>query len=106
MDYILFARADVALQPNPDEVRAVRYVDAAALRDMMDPASGLRWSPWFRCGVGTRTAHCGAFCTLHSRCHCLHKYMSRGGWALGAACRVAWMLAHMHGHIRARRRRV
>jgi len=60
VDYILFARADVALQPNPDEVRAVRYVDAAALRDMMDPASGLRWSPWFRCEAGTRTAESGA----------------------------------------------
>jgi len=48
VDYILFARADVALDPNPDEVRSVRYVDAAALRKMMAPESALRWSPWFR----------------------------------------------------------
>ena len=48
VDYILFARADVSLEPNPEEVQAVRYVDAAALRAMMAPESGLRWSPWFR----------------------------------------------------------
>ncbi|KAK9838284.1 hypothetical protein WJX81_002324 [Elliptochloris bilobata] len=48
VDYILFARAEVALDPNPDEVSAVRYVDAAALRAMMASGSGLRWSPWFR----------------------------------------------------------
>ena len=52
MDYILFARADVAMEPNPDEVQAVRYVDAATLRAMMAPESGLRWSPWFRRAPG------------------------------------------------------
>lgn len=47
VDYILFARADVKCEPNPDEVSAVRYVDAAELAAMLaDPA--LAWSPWFR----------------------------------------------------------
>ena len=54
VDYILFARADVSLAPNPDEVQAVRYVDTATLRAMMAPESGLRWSPWFRRAPGAR----------------------------------------------------
>lgn len=48
MDYVLLARADVALAPNPEEVEAVRYVSQAELSEMMDPGSGLAWSPWFR----------------------------------------------------------
>lgn len=104
VDYILFARADVALQPNADEVRAVRYVDAAALRDMMDPASGLRWSPWFRCEAGTRTAERGERGTRHLRCCCIHEGVSPAGWAL-VACGVAWMPALMHGAHTCRRRR-
>ncbi|GLC51786.1 hypothetical protein PLESTB_000548100 [Pleodorina starrii] len=50
VDYILFVRPPqpVTLAPNPDEVDDVRYVDRAQLAAMMDPGSGLRWSPWFR----------------------------------------------------------
>ncbi|KAL6770145.1 IDI1 [Auxenochlorella protothecoides x Auxenochlorella symbiontica] len=48
MDYILFIRAQVDLKPNPEEVMDTRYVTQAELAEMMDPASGLRWSPWFR----------------------------------------------------------
>jgi isopentenyl-diphosphate Delta-isomerase len=48
MDYILFARADVTLNPNPDEIQDVRFVTATELKAMMHPDSGLRWSPWFR----------------------------------------------------------
>ena len=49
MDYILLARLPgLTLAPNPEEVSEVRYVDAAELGRMMDPASGLAWSPWFR----------------------------------------------------------
>eukprot|EP00195_Chlamydomonas_chlamydogama_P005577 CAMPEP_0202896926 /NCGR_PEP_ID=MMETSP1392-20130828/5827_1 /ASSEMBLY_ACC=CAM_ASM_000868 /TAXON_ID=225041 /ORGANISM="Chlamydomonas chlamydogama, Strain SAG 11-48b" /LENGTH=246 /DNA_ID=CAMNT_0049582443 /DNA_START=89 /DNA_END=829 /DNA_ORIENTATION=+ len=48
MDYILFIRANVTLEPNPDEVEAVKYVTPAELKSMMAPDSGLRWSPWFR----------------------------------------------------------
>jgi isopentenyl-diphosphate delta-isomerase len=48
IDYILLARADVALAPNPEEVQAVKYVTQQELAEMMDPGSGLLWSPWFR----------------------------------------------------------
>lgn len=48
MDYILFARADVSLNPNPEEVQDVKYVTPSELKAMMHPDSGLRWSPWFR----------------------------------------------------------
>ena len=48
VDYILFARADVDLQPNPEEVADTRHVTEAELRAMMAPDSGLAWSPWFR----------------------------------------------------------
>ncbi len=48
VDYILFARADVSVEPNPEEVAATRYVTEAELADMMAPGSGLAWSPWFR----------------------------------------------------------
>jgi isopentenyl-diphosphate Delta-isomerase len=58
MDYIVFMRcgdrgaahapAAPPLDPNPDEVAEVRWVTRAELSEMMAPASGLRWSPWFR----------------------------------------------------------
>lgn len=38
----------MSLKPNPDEVDATRFVTREELAAMMDPASGLRWSPWFR----------------------------------------------------------
>jgi len=46
VDYILFTQADVALEPNPDEVDATRYVTADELREMQQDPS-LKWSPWF-----------------------------------------------------------
>ncbi len=36
------------LQPNPDEVAAVKAVTLPELQAMMAPGSGLSWSPWFR----------------------------------------------------------
>lgn len=48
LDYIIFARHDVTLEPNSDEVDSTRWVTAQELRDMMRPGSGLQWSPWFR----------------------------------------------------------
>ncbi|KAI8474992.1 MAG: NUDIX hydrolase domain-like protein [Monoraphidium minutum] len=52
VDYILVGRSppgqELALAPNPEEVGGVRYVTAAELAAMMDPGSGLKWSPWFR----------------------------------------------------------
>ena len=47
IDYILFLRANVLLQPNKEEVDDVKYVSLPDLRSMMaDPS--LLWSPWFR----------------------------------------------------------
>ena len=48
MDYILFARADVKIQPNSEEVQAVKYVGKDELAALMEPSHGLLWSPWFR----------------------------------------------------------
>ena len=48
VDYILFIRADVPIDPNPEEVMNTRYVTHSELKDMMDPKNGLLWSPWFR----------------------------------------------------------
>ena len=47
---MLLARAPpgLALAPNPDEVADVKWVTQAGLEAMLDPASGLAWSPWFR----------------------------------------------------------
>lgn len=49
IDYILFIQVDVdSMTPNPEEVKDTRYVTQAELKAMMDPSSGLLWSPWFR----------------------------------------------------------
>lgn len=50
LDYVLAGRAPdgLTLAPNPDEVAAVRWVERDELAAMLDPASGLLWSPWFR----------------------------------------------------------
>lgn len=48
MDFILFIKANVHVTPNPEEVADFKYVTKDELFAMMDPASGLIWSPWFR----------------------------------------------------------
>ena len=48
MDYILFVRASVSLDPNPDEIDETKYVTPSELKAMMSAEAGLRWSPWFR----------------------------------------------------------
>ncbi|CAK0782733.1 hypothetical protein CVIRNUC_005928 [Coccomyxa viridis] len=48
IDYILFVKARVSLEPNMDEVEEARYVTEVELQQMMKPDSGLKWSPWFR----------------------------------------------------------
>jgi isopentenyl-diphosphate delta-isomerase len=48
IDYILFVKANVQLKPNPEEVKDVKYVTLSELKAMMQPDSGLLWSPWFR----------------------------------------------------------
>jgi len=47
IDYILFIKANVDLNPNPNEVRDTRYVSADGLKSMFnDPA--LKFTPWFK----------------------------------------------------------
>lgn len=49
IDYILVIQTpdDVAVTPNPNEVKDYRYVDAAELREMLaDPS--LQFTPWFK----------------------------------------------------------
>lgn len=48
IDYILFVKADVDVQANPEEVQDTRYVTQEELDELMRPESGLLWSPWFR----------------------------------------------------------
>lgn len=48
VDYILFIKAKVTVTPNPDEIDDYKYVTLEELKSMMDPKSGLLWSPWFR----------------------------------------------------------
>jgi farnesyl-diphosphate farnesyltransferase len=48
IDYILFVKANVPLNLNPEEVQDTKYVTLNELKKMMKIASGLIWSPWFR----------------------------------------------------------
>lgn len=47
IDHIFFVQKDVELKVNPNEVRAVRYVTAPQLKEMLSPKSGLLITPWF-----------------------------------------------------------
>jgi len=48
IDYMLFIQADVTVKPNVEEVKDYKWVTPAELRAMMQPSTGLLWSPWFR----------------------------------------------------------
>ena len=53
MDYILFAKINrggesLPMNVNAEEIDDTKWVSASELKAMMDPGSGLRWSPWFR----------------------------------------------------------
>ncbi|GJN11467.1 hypothetical protein PR202_ga29664 [Eleusine coracana subsp. coracana] len=52
LDYLLFIVRDVKLQPNPDEVADVKYVNREQLKELISKADageeGLKLSPWFR----------------------------------------------------------
>lgn len=52
MDYLLFLVRDVSLQPNPDEVADVMYVNKDELKELVRKADagegGITLSPWFR----------------------------------------------------------
>ncbi|KAL3520519.1 hypothetical protein ACH5RR_018668 [Cinchona calisaya] len=52
LDYLLFIVRDVKINPNPDEVTDVKYVNQEQLKELLRKADtgeeGLKLSPWFR----------------------------------------------------------
>ena len=51
IDYILFIQLDkkkLTIKPNPEEVGDIKFVSLNELQKMMNPKTGLLWSPWFR----------------------------------------------------------
>ncbi|KAL4578844.1 hypothetical protein LXL04_014975 [Taraxacum kok-saghyz] len=52
LDYLLFMVRDVAVNPNPDEVADIKYVNQEELKELLRKADageeGLKLSPWFR----------------------------------------------------------
>ncbi|PWA49821.1 isopentenyl pyrophosphate isomerase [Artemisia annua] len=52
LDYLLFIVRDVAVNPNPDEVAAIKFVNQEELKELLRKADageeGLKLSPWFR----------------------------------------------------------
>ena len=52
VDYLLFIVRDVSMDPNPDEVAEVKYVNREQLKELVMKAhlgeEGLKLSPWFR----------------------------------------------------------
>ncbi|CAD6217732.1 unnamed protein product [Miscanthus lutarioriparius] len=52
LDYLLFIVRDVKVQPNPDEVADVKYVNREELKELIRKADagedGVKISPWFR----------------------------------------------------------
>ena len=47
VDYILFIKADVDLEPNVNEVRDTTYVSAPKLKEMFEDPK-LKFTPWFK----------------------------------------------------------
>ncbi|XP_077226984.1 isopentenyl-diphosphate Delta-isomerase I-like [Tasmannia lanceolata] len=52
LDYLLFIVRDVTVNPNPDEVANIRYVNQEELKELLRKADGgeegIKLSPWFR----------------------------------------------------------
>lgn len=52
VDYLLFTVRDVEVNPNPDEVADIMYVDREKLKELLRKADsgegGIKLSPWFR----------------------------------------------------------
>ncbi|CAA0814351.1 Isopentenyl-diphosphate Delta-isomerase I-chloroplastic [Striga hermonthica] len=52
LDYLLFVTRDVSVQPNPDEVADIKYVNREQLKEILRKADagdeGVKLSPWFR----------------------------------------------------------
>lgn len=47
VDYILFIKANVDVDPNVNEVQATQYVSAEQLKKMFEDPS-LKFTPWFK----------------------------------------------------------
>ncbi|KAL2209010.1 Isopentenyldiphosphate isomerase [Sarocladium strictum] len=47
VDYILFIKANVDLDPSPNEVQATQYVSADKLKELFEDSS-LKFTPWFK----------------------------------------------------------
>ncbi|KAI9328364.1 NUDIX hydrolase domain-like protein [Obelidium mucronatum] len=48
IDYIFIIKADVDLEPSPNEVKSVQYVTKAELQQMFETAGDIFMTPWFR----------------------------------------------------------
>ena len=48
IDYILLMQDNIICSPNPDEIAELKYVSYQELKEMMNPSSGITFSPWFR----------------------------------------------------------
>jgi isopentenyl-diphosphate delta-isomerase len=52
VDYLLFLHRDVKVQPNPEEVADIQYVNREQLKEIIRKADagedGIMLSPWFR----------------------------------------------------------
>jgi isopentenyl-diphosphate Delta-isomerase len=73
VDYILFIKADVDIEPNPNEVQDTRYVTAGELKAMFDD-SRLKFTPWFKL-----ICHSSLFEWWQHLDHGLEKYMNEPG---------------------------
>lgn len=47
MDYILFIKTNVDVNPNPNEVQAIQYVNPQSLKEQFEDPS-LKFTPWFK----------------------------------------------------------
>jgi len=73
IDYILFIKADVDIEPNPNEVQDTRYVTAGELKAMFDDRR-LKFTPWFKL-----ICHSSLFEWWQHLDHGLEKYMNEPG---------------------------
>jgi isopentenyl-diphosphate delta-isomerase len=50
VDYVFIIKADVTLEPSPNEVQAVRYVERKELEELLANAAadGTKITPWFQ----------------------------------------------------------
>lgn len=51
IDYILFVRKNVTLDPDPNEIKTYRYVSKEEVEEMLKKAASgeIKITPWFQC---------------------------------------------------------